>query len=405
MAHLAQLAQGFSMDAPEALSREVECHDRWPLWPSPALGDLVGPPDRRRRQLDLDWLHRLEVTAAAASWFTRQIGGPEGGPSALSLLVERAAMLGHRGWGATSAGGSARLVRVADGWLALNLPRDSDREALPAWLEVTPAVLDISDPWATLESLLVDRPLASLRERAVLLGLAVGCVADTPAGAAPQAAEPAVDAGNPWSGRDVDRPLVIDLSSLWAGPLCGWYLARSGAEVVKVESTRRPDGARAGTPAFHRRLNGNKTILDLDLGDEGGRAQLRELVARADVVIEGSRPRALAAMGIDAAEVVDRGAIWCSITGHGRSGPASDRVGFGDDAAAEGGLLTWVDGQPWFIGDAAGDPIAGLTAAALVLARWWAGHGGMVDVGLSGAVRLHTLGGPVASAGYPRRAS
>ena len=122
------------------------------------------------------------------------------------------------------------------------------------------------------------------------------------------------------------RPaVVVDLSSLWAGPLCTRVLADLGATVIKVESDRRPDGARRGPLAFFERLHRGKRMVSLDLAG----SELRELLADADVVIEASRARALRQLGIHAEEL--RPQVWLSITGYGRE---VDRVAFGDDAAA-----------------------------------------------------------------------
>ena len=63
---------------------------------------------------------------------------------------------------------------------------------------------------------------------------------------------------------------MVDLSALWAGPLCGDLLARAGASVVKVESTQRPDGARRGSRAFFDLLNGRKRSVALDLRSREG---------------------------------------------------------------------------------------------------------------------------------------
>jgi len=87
------------------------------------------------------------------------------------------------------------------------------------------------------------------------------------------------------------------------------------------------------------------------------------LVDAADIVIESSRPRALARFGLDAAAAVAAGTTWVSITAYGR---AVDRVGFGDDVAAGSGLVAVDgDGHPVFAGDAIADPLTGLTAAVL----------------------------------------
>ena len=83
------------------------------------------------------------------------------------------------------------------------------------------------------------------------------------------------------------------------------------------------------------------------------------------MVIEASRPRALAQLGVNGPDLVRAGGprVWVSITGYGRSGDAANRVAFGDDAAAAGGLVVWRDGVPLFCADAVADPLTGLTAA------------------------------------------
>ncbi len=360
-------------------------------WPIPALDRLVGPPGVTLGRFDLGWLRRLEALRVEVDRGTVAVGGPDQGPSALELLVERARLLDRHGWGPWSAGTSCRMVRALDGWLAVNLPREDDLDAVPALLDCSPG----ADPWSAVVHHVRDRRRSQLVARAELLGLAVAEVPDSRQRGRQRPPAQVRPAG---PGRLRARPLVADLTSLWAGPLAGWYLARAGARVVKVESTRRPDGARRGSPAFYRRLNAGKELLDLDLGDRAGVEALRDLVAGADIVLEASRPRALRAFGLEPSGVVDRGGIWCSITGYGRDGPEANRVAFGDDAAAAGGLVTFVGAEPWFIGDAAADPIAGLAAAAAVLGLWADGSGGLVDVAMRDAVAHLTGGVPVAGA-------
>jgi crotonobetainyl-CoA:carnitine CoA-transferase CaiB-like acyl-CoA transferase len=155
--------------------------------------------------------------------------------------------------------------------------------------------------------------------------------------------------------------------------------------VVKVESLRRPDGARFGPRGFYDRLHQGQEAVALDFASAEGRAHLARLIARADVVIEGSRPRALEQLGIDLAAVFAArpGLVWISLTAYGRSGPWRERVGFGDDCAAAGGLVAWNDaGAPCFVGDALADPVAGLAAAAAGFAALRAGGGMLVDVAL-----------------------
>lgn len=285
------------------------------------------------------------------------LGAPLG-VDTLALLGERAALAGLGRGGQVSCGGAGRLLPTPDGWCAVSLARPEDVELLPAWLgvEVEPE----GDPWGRVAEHLAGAPDArSLLGWGRELGLPVAMVGEVGPVDDPVVAVPLGDAP------PLDRPpLVVDLSSLWAGPLCANLLGLAGAEVVKVESIHRPDGARLGPRAFFDLLHGGHRSVVLDLEAPDGVAELRRLLAGADVVIEASRPRALQQLGIDALDPTAHGAkVWVSITGHGRDQPLA--VAFGDDAAAAGGLVAWgKDGAPRFVADAVADPLTGITAAA-----------------------------------------
>ncbi|HJM28510.1 MAG: CoA transferase [Acidimicrobiales bacterium] len=364
----------------EDVIRLSEVRQQWPAWPTPLLSNLVGPPSVILKNLDLRWLHRFETTVLLLNQMSRMLGGPIGGPSGLSLIVERAPLLGHRGWGTTSAGGSCRLLEALDETIAVNLPREEDLLSVPAWLEQ-----DYQDDiWELIKQQVAKTPALELIERAELLGMAVSAVGEA------KNIENVIHGCN-FDTRISANPVVADLSSMWAGPLCGWFLSRSGAEVLKVESSQRPDRGRVGRAPFYKRLNHGKKIIEVDFQSEKGVSRLRRIVREADIVIESSRPRALESLGLFAEEEVQRGAIWCSITGYGRErNPA--RIGFGDDAAAAGNLLASVGDDLWFIGDAVADPITGTTAAVLTQGLWLAGGSGFIDLSLSGSAHLHTLG-------------
>ena len=295
------------------------------------------------------------------------------------LMSLRGAMSGDTPKGNTSIGGSCRFLHCADGLIALNLPRSSDWDLLDAWL------LDEVEPsWEAVESRVSAREKSQLLTQGRLLGLAV---AD---------AEPALDLPRCWysldqrgTGLNKPRvaPLVIDLSSLWAGPLCGQLLRWAGAKVLKVESSQRPDGARLGSPDFFHFLNQGKEELTLDLHKPAGRNELRDLIASADMVIEASRPRALRQMGIIAEDIVaaNAGMTWISITGYGRQDPEANWVAFGDDAGVAGGLSATIQeatGQWLFCGDAIADPLTGIHAALAGLASWRAGGGCLLSLSL-----------------------
>ncbi len=283
----------------------------------------------------------------------------------LPLLAERASAAGLARGGTRTCGGAGRLLRAADGWLAVNLPRDEDLAAVPAWLERD----DRGEPWAAVSDTVPHRTCADLVERATLLGLAVAALGEVPAPAEPVRSLRTGDAA------PLTRPpVVVDLSALWAGPLCTRLLADRGAEVVKVESPARPDGARRGPPAFFQRLNEGKREVVCDLRGP----VLHGLLGDADVVVVASRSRALAQVGLVAEEVRPR--VWLSITGYGR---AVDRVAFGDDAAVAGGLVASDAGGPVFLADAVADPLSGIAAAVAVDTALQAGGRWLIDTALS----------------------
>jgi hypothetical protein len=299
----------------------------------------------------------------------------------LALLGERAALSGLQRRGTTSCGGATRLLPTADGWLAVSLARADDHDLLPAWVGVVPTA-PREVPWTAVAAAVAARPTAALLDGAALLGLPAGGLGEWVDRGDGGVRTTEVASGPPTPALAAVR--VLDLTGLWAGPLCTSLLARAGASVVKVESTARPDGARRGDPAFFDLLNAGKQSVALDLRAPAGRAALARLVGAADVVVESSRPRAMEQLGIVAAEVLAAPTgprVWASITGHGR---ASARVAFGDDAAVAGGLVVRDEVGPCFCADAVADPASGVTAAAVVLEALARGGRCIVDVALAG---------------------
>lgn len=316
-----------------------------------------------------------------------------------TVLTERARLLGLARRGRVSANGSCRLLRAADGWVALNLSRPDDLAAVDALVGGPSG----ADPWTAVAAAASAAPGAELVDRARLLGMPAAELG------VPGGARPPVVSEHRWAPASGPRRLaglrVVDLSALWAGPLAASLLARAGATVTKVESRSRPDGARA-RPAFYRLLHSpGQPEVRVDLADPRGRCRLRALLDGADVVIEGSRPRALEQLGAGPGAVADRpGRVWISITGYGRAAPGGEWVAFGDDAAVAGGLVGRDGhGDPVFFADAAADPVAGLHAAVAAL-RALAGGGGVhLDVALCHAA-ASLVGGPAEDlADGPRR--
>lgn len=297
------------------------------------------------------------------------------------VLGERAALAGLHRRGTVSAGGACRMLRAADGWIAVSLARPDDIDSVPAVIEAPVT----GDPWDALAAHARGRPAAEVVERCALLAMAasvVGGEADgqvTPGAVeAPDEREQTRDPVPVWAR----PPRVLDLGVLWAGPLAAHLLGRVGAEVVKVESTGRPDGARRGSAAFYDLLNHGKASVALDLTTPTGRDRLVALVDAADIVITASRTRALHQLGLDPDRLLTGGSdrVWAAITGHGRD---RDRIAFGDDAAAGAGLVAWTErGRPCFAGDAIADPLTGLRTAAAIARAWAVGGRHRLDVSL-----------------------
>ncbi|MCY3793113.1 MAG: CoA transferase [Gammaproteobacteria bacterium] len=314
------------------------------------------------------------------------------------LLVERMLRTGAKWRNGCSPNGDCRLVRTADGTLAVNLPRPSDWELLAAWLA---ADADGAWSWPRLTEAVRSRATGPLIERARLLALAVAATGNAFNGCAqssighPSMEHPSlVVDGDPLGDcrnlRPRPRPpVVVDLSALWAGPLCGHLLWLCGGRVVKVESMDRLDGARFGDADFYTLLNQGKRSLTLDLGARDERSLLLHLVEQADIVIESSRPRALRQLGIQAEEWVRRqtGRTWISITGYGRVGAGADWIAFGDDAGVAAGLadlMRAATGAHQFAGDAIADPLTGVAAAQAAWRSWLRGGSRLISLSLTG---------------------
>ena len=289
------------------------------------------------------------------------------------IIAGRSGLLSQTPHERISAGGATHLMRSRDGWCALTLSRPDDVDAIPALLE-TDTVAD--DPWPDVHRWVAGHHSAEFTDRGRLLGLPVAALGET------RAQPPRVHAlGAATRPRVPSGLLVADLSAMWAGPLCGQLLAGAGATVVKVESASRPDGARSGPAESFDWMNGEKLSYLVDLDDPPG---LRSLLAAADVVIESSRPAALARRGLGPADIEPRdGRVWLRITGHGTGSARGTWVAFGDDAAVSGGLVCGSADEPEFCGDAIADPLTGLEAAVAVAQSLAGGGGELIELSMS----------------------
>jgi len=316
-----------------------------------------------------------EAVAARAQHVADAFTGVTGvAVDARVLLTGRAAMLGLRPRGRISAGGATHLFPSFDGrWCALTLSRPDDVAAVPALVQADAVQ---ADHWPLVETWAAATDAHTIAERARLLGLPVAVLGET-AGATPRITElwPR-GTGGPLTGL-----LVADLSSMWAGPLCGQLLRQAGATVVKVESLTRPDGTRNGPQEFFDWMNHGKISYAVNFTTPAGLAALLDV---ADVVIESSRPAALVRRGLGPDALAPReGRVWVRITGHGTTGGRADWVAFGDDAAVSGGLVENNAGTPGFAGDAIADPLTGLHAAHAVAESLARGGGELIELAMS----------------------
>ncbi|MGW3419916.1 CaiB/BaiF CoA transferase family protein [Streptomyces phaeochromogenes] len=190
---------------------------------------------------------------------------------------------------------------------------------------------------------------------------------------------------------------VLDLATLFAGPLAATMLGDFGAEVIKVEHPRRPDPSRGHGPSkngiglWWKLLGRNKRTMTLDLSTSGGRTTLLRLAASADVIIENFRPGTLEKwdLGWEELSAANPRLVLARVTGFGQFGPYAHRPGFGTLAEAMSGFAAITgepDAPPTLPPFGLADSIAGLATAYAVMtalaARDRTGRGQVVDMAI-----------------------
>ncbi|MEO6260453.1 MAG: CoA transferase [Thermoanaerobaculia bacterium] len=146
--------------------------------------------------------------------------------------------------------------------------------------------------------------------------------------------------------------VVLDFSRVLAGPLCTQLLADSGARVIKIEEPGRGDETRRwgppfvnGISAYFLSVNRNKQSMTLNLKSAGGRRIARELMARADVVVENFLPAQKASLRFPDPRRGNRRVIHCTISGFDSDTPDADTPGYDLLAQAGAGLMA-INGEP-----------------------------------------------------------
>jgi crotonobetainyl-CoA:carnitine CoA-transferase CaiB-like acyl-CoA transferase len=202
---------------------------------------------------------------------------------------------------------------------------------------------------------------------------------------------------------------VLDLSRVLAGPWAGQLMADLGADVVKVERPGAGDDTRAwgppwlkdedgkstGESAYYLSANRNKRSVTIDMSRPEGQQLVRQLAAKADILLENFKVDGLKQYGLDYASLkeINPRLIYCSITGFGQAGPYAQRAGYDFLIQGMGGLMSLTgrpDGAegegPMKVGVALTDVMTGLYATVAALAalahRERTGQGQHIDLAL-----------------------
>lgn len=204
------------------------------------------------------------------------------------------------------------------------------------------------------------------------------------------------------SGAPLAGIKVVELARILAGPWAGQVLADLGAEVIKVESPAGDDTRGWGPPfvengdgtkaaAYFHATNRGKASVAIDFTTPEGQAQVRELVADADVLLENFKLGGLVKYGLDYASLskINPRLIYCSITGFGQDGPYAPRAGYDFIIQGMSGIMDLTgepDGAPQKIGVAYADIMTGLYAVigiqAALVQRQNTGLGQHIDMAL-----------------------
>lgn len=199
--------------------------------------------------------------------------------------------------------------------------------------------------------------------------------------------------------------VVLDVSRVVAGPYCSQILADLGATVIKVENPNDPDYTRGFPPflnsgdeefsAFYAQYNRGKLGVTIDLGNEDGKRVLRDLVAKADILVENFRPGTMDKLGVGYSTLRQDNPqlVYTAISGYGQTGPLSRRPAYDNTAQAAGGLWSmngYADQPAVRVGTIVGDLSATMfgvigTLAALRHAEK-TGEGQLVDVAQTDSV-------------------
>jgi CoA:oxalate CoA-transferase len=209
---------------------------------------------------------------------------------------------------------------------------------------------------------------------------------------------------NPKDHLDPTKPhalagiLVIDFTRVLAGPTCTRMLADAGARVIKIERPKVGDDTRQigpfvddGSSEYFRLANMGKESIALNLKDPIDLALVKNMIARADIIVENFRPGVMAGLGLDPASLVEEHPklIVCSISGFGQYGPMHQQAAYDTIIQALSGIMDatgWPDGPATRVGTSISDIAAGIFGYAGIVtalaARARTGRGTTVDIAM-----------------------
>jgi CoA:oxalate CoA-transferase len=212
---------------------------------------------------------------------------------------------------------------------------------------------------------------------------------------------------------------VLDLTQFLPGPMMTVMMADQGARVIKIEPPGgEPVRAQApfenGQSVWFANLNRGKESIALDLKSDAGKTKLRELIAEADVFVEGFRPGVMARLGFDypAARALNKGIVYCSISAFGQTGALAHHPAHDLAVQALAGFISvndGPDGMPVVPGAPAADLAASTTALSAVLmallGRQNSGEGDYLDIAMFDSLLpwcAHIAGSAIAGGASPR---
>ncbi len=202
--------------------------------------------------------------------------------------------------------------------------------------------------------------------------------------------------------QDIDFPLegvrVLDLSRVYAGPMCSMVLADFGAEVIKVEHPQRGDDTRdwgrrigATETTYYNSMNRNKRSITIDLQTPGGLKIIHDLVPQCDVVIHNFKTGGAEKLGLgyEQLKAIKPDLVYCAVAGYDSSGPEASRPGYDLVIQGETGLMALngeANAPPLKFGVAVVDLMTGMYAAQAILAalfrRGMTGKGRLIEMAL-----------------------